>query len=193
MERLNGDGFRVVAVACKAIAAPKPAYEAADETGLTLLGYIAFLDPPKDSAAGAIQALARSGVGIKILTGDNDAITRTVCRQVGLTADRIVLGSEIAAMTNAELGEVAERASVFAKLAPAQKARVIQALRGSGHVVGFMATASTTDRRSRERTSASPSTQRRTSPRSPRTSSCSRRAPPCFARNLRHLTRLAGN
>jgi Mg2+-importing ATPase len=138
MEKLNNEGFRVVAVACKEIANPKAAYTVADESGLTLLGYIAFLDPPKETAAAAIAALGKSGVAVKILTGDNGTITRTVCRQVGMSVDRIVLGTEIDALTHDALGALAEQVSVFAKMTPAQKARVIAALQARGHVVGYM-------------------------------------------------------
>ena len=137
-ERLNGEGFRVVAVAYKVIDAPKAAYTVADEAGLTLLGTIAFLDPPKDSVAAAITSLNRAGVAVKILTGDNDVITRTICRQVGLPVERIVLGSEVEVMDDAALEEAAEHATVFAKVSPEQKARVIDALHRRGHVVGFM-------------------------------------------------------
>ncbi|MEI7712628.1 MAG: magnesium-translocating P-type ATPase [Rhodospirillales bacterium] len=138
MEKLNSEGFRVVAVACREIAAPKASYTVADETGLTLLGYIAFLDPPKETAAAAIAALGRSGVKVKILTGDNGTITRTVCRQVGMTVDRIVLGSEIDALSEDALGALADQIDVFAKMSPTQKARVIAALQARGHVVGYM-------------------------------------------------------
>jgi len=137
-ERLNGEGFRVVAVAYKIIKTPKAAYTVADETGLTLLGTIAFLDPPKDSVAAAITSLNRAGVAVKILTGDNDVITRTICRQVGLPVERIVLGAEVATMDDAALEDAAEQATVFAKVSPEQKARVIDALQRRGHVVGFM-------------------------------------------------------
>ena len=138
MTKLNGEGFRVVAVAFKQFATPLPTYDVAAETGLTLLGYIAFLDPPKESVAEAIRMLHASGVAVKILTGDNDVITRTICRQVGLEVDRIVLGHEMEAMSDAELGTVAEQVAVFAKVSPAQKARVIEALHLRGHVVGFL-------------------------------------------------------
>ena len=137
-ERLNGEGFRVVAVAYKVIGTPKAAYTVADEAGLTLLGTIAFLDPPKDSVAAAIASLNRAGVAVKILTGDNDAVTRTVCRQVGLPVERIVLGSEVEKLDDAALEDTAEQATVFAKVSPEQKARVIGALQRRGHVVGFM-------------------------------------------------------
>ncbi len=138
MEKLNSEGFRVVAVAFKEIAEPKRSYDVPDETGLTLLGYIAFLDPPKETVAAAIETLGRSGVTVKILTGDNEVITRMICHQVGLPASRVLLGSEIEAMSDDALGVAAEAASVFAKVSPAQKARVIDALHRRGHVVGFL-------------------------------------------------------
>jgi Mg2+-importing ATPase len=135
---LNADGFRVVAVAYKELPPEQTTYSVADETGLTLLGYIAFLDPPKDSAAGAIAALAKAGVSIKILTGDNEIVTRKVCREVGLETDHIVLGSEIEHMDQEQLAELSTTTTVFAKLSPPQKARVIEALRAKGHVVGYL-------------------------------------------------------
>jgi len=135
---LNDDGFRVVAIAYKDMAERKDAYRIADEAGLTLAGYIAFLDPPKESAAAALGALAASGVAVKILTGDNDVITRKVCREVGLAAGEVVLGSRIDSLDDAALADLAQRSRVFAKLAPAQKARVVRLLRSKGHVVGFL-------------------------------------------------------
>ena len=138
MEKLNGQGFRVVAVAFREFAKPQAAYKVADEAGLTLLGYIAFLDPPKPSVPAALKALLAAGVRTKILTGDNATITRTICRQVGMVADRIIIGTEFAAMTPAQRTEAVQGCDVFAKLAPAQKAEVIAALRAAGHVVGFL-------------------------------------------------------
>ncbi len=138
MEALNADGFRVVAVAFKSIDAPKPDYTLADEAGLTLLGYIAFLDPPKDSARAAIAALAQMGVSVKILTGDNEIITRKVCAEVKLDVGTVLLGGAVAAMGDDELAEAASRTTVFAKLTPSQKERVISALQRKGHVVGFL-------------------------------------------------------
>ena len=138
MEALNADGFRVVAVAFKNIDNPKPDYTLADESGLTLLGYIAFLDPPKESAREAIAALAAKGVAVKILTGDNEIITRKVCSEVDLDAGTVLLGSAVARMGDAELAEAVGRTTVFAKLTPSQKERVIRALQSSGHVVGFL-------------------------------------------------------
>jgi P-type Mg2+ transporter len=135
---LNEDGFRVVAVAYKQIDNPKKAYTIADETELTLLGYIAFLDPPKDSAREAIAALAAKGVQVKILTGDNEVITRKICREVKIEAGEVLLGNQIEQMDDGTLAEVADRATVFAKLTPAQKERIVRALHLKGHVVGFL-------------------------------------------------------
>jgi P-type Mg2+ transporter len=135
---LNEDGFRVVAVAYKEIAHLQPSYSVEDESDLTLLGYIAFLDPPKETAGAAIAALNRSGVTVKIITGDNEIITRKICREVGLEVDRIVLGPEMEKMSDAALAELAPSVAVFAKVSPAQKARVIGALHAKGHVVGFL-------------------------------------------------------
>jgi P-type Mg2+ transporter len=135
---LNADGFRVIAVAYKEIDASKDVYTVADESDLTLLGYIAFLDPPKESAGPAIAALDSGGVKVKILTGDNDIVTRKICHEVGLKVDRIVLGTEIDGVDDAALARLAEAHSVFAKVTPAQKARIIAACQHGGHVVGFL-------------------------------------------------------
>jgi P-type Mg2+ transporter len=135
---LNSDGFRVVAIAYKEIDPDKTTYTIADEAGLTLLGYIAFLDPPKESARAAIAALAQKGVQVKVLTGDNDVVTRKICHEVQLDPGEILLGAKIADMGDAELAEAAGRTTVFAKLSPDQKERVVRALHDRGHVVGFM-------------------------------------------------------
>ncbi|MCC6779294.1 MAG: magnesium-translocating P-type ATPase [Hyphomicrobiales bacterium] len=135
---LNEDGFRVVAVAYKELEHPKSAYSVADESDLTLLGYIAFLDPPKESARAAIAALAAKGVPVKILTGDNEVITRKICREVGIDAGEILLGSRIEHMDDTQLADTADRTTVFAKLAPAQKERIVRALHLKGRVVGFL-------------------------------------------------------
>jgi Mg2+-importing ATPase len=137
-EVLNADGFRVVAVAYKEIEQPKASYALADEAELTLLGYIAFLDPPKESARAAIAALARKGVTVKVLTGDNEIITRKICREVDLDPGTILLGSDVADLSDANLAEAVDRTTVFAKLTPAQKERVVRALHAGGHVVGFL-------------------------------------------------------
>jgi Mg2+-importing ATPase len=136
-EELNADGFRVLAVAHKHLET-RSLIAKADECDLILKGYIAFLDPPKDSAGKAIGALQQHGVTVKVLTGDNHLVTRKVCREVGLNADDILLGGKVETMTDDELAEAAERTHVFARLAPAHKQRIIRALQHKGHVVGFM-------------------------------------------------------
>jgi len=136
-EQLSADGFRVLAVAHKHLAAEE-FISKEDECDLILKGYVAFLDPPKESAGKAINALQNHGVSVKVLTGDNDLVTRNVCRQVGLNADDILLGNKVETMTDAELAEAAESALVFARLSPAHKQRIIRALQQKGHVVGFM-------------------------------------------------------
>ena len=135
---LNAEGLRVVAVAVKTLPPGQATYSVADEAGLTLIGYIAFLDPPKESAAPALKKLAAHGITVKVLTGDNDLVTRQVCRQVGLPADEVLLGSQVEALSDEALKAVAQSHRVFAKLTPLHKERIVRALRASGHVVGFM-------------------------------------------------------
>ncbi len=135
---LNADGFRVVAVAYKEVLEVKAAYSVVDESELTLLGYIAFLDPPKDSAREALAQLARRGVTVKILTGDNEVITRKVCKEVGLNVGEVLLGGQLDDMGDDQLAELADRTTVFAKLTPAHKERVVRLLRSRKHVVGFL-------------------------------------------------------
>jgi Mg2+-importing ATPase len=135
---LNEEGLRVVAVASKELPPAKDVYGVADESDLTLVGYIAFLDPPKESTAPALKALNAHGVAVKILTGDNELVTAKICREVGLPTDGIVLGGDIEAMTPSQLSDAAERHNIFAKLTPVHKERIVRALRGRGHVVGFM-------------------------------------------------------
>ena len=135
---LNEDGLRVVAVAMKEIPPGQSAYSVADESSLTLIGYIAFLDPPKESTAPALKALAASGVTVKVLTGDNELVTAKVCRQVGLDVQGIVLGAEIDRMDDQALAGAVEQHTIFAKLSPLNKERIVRSLRGNGHVVGFM-------------------------------------------------------
>jgi Mg2+-importing ATPase len=134
----NGEGLRVVAVAAKEMPPAKEVYAVADESGMTLIGYVAFLDPPKESAAPALQALASHGVAVKVLTGDNELVTLKICREVHLPMDGFVLGGEIETMSDAQLSEAVERHQVFARLTPAHKERIVRALRANGHVVGFM-------------------------------------------------------
>ena len=136
-ERLSGDGFRVLAVAYKDLER-RAAYSKEDEVELVLKGYVAFLDPPKESAGPAIAVLQRHGVTVKILTGDNDLVTKKVCHDVGLPTEHLVLGADIEKMSDEELLEATERATIFARLSPAHKQRIIQVMRSKGHVVGFM-------------------------------------------------------
>jgi Mg2+-importing ATPase len=116
----------------------RDAYSKADECDLVLTGYLAFLDPPKDTAAKAITVLRQHGVTVKVLTGDNDLVTRKVCTEVGINAQKIVLGREVESMTDAQLSEAVETTDVFARLSPAHKQRIVKALQSKGHVVGFM-------------------------------------------------------
>jgi Mg2+-importing ATPase len=136
-DSLSDDGFRVLAVATKTLTG-KSICAKEDERDLILRGYVAFLDPPKDSATRALAALHKHGLAVKILTGDNHLVSRKVCRDVGLDADPMLLGGDIEKMSDAELAPAAEKATLFARLSPAHKERVIRILRGNRHVVGFM-------------------------------------------------------
>ena len=135
---LNEKGFRVLAIAQKNNPSPVGTFGVKDECDMTLIGYLAFLDPPKESAATAIKALKEHGVVTKILTGDNEKVTRTICKQVGLKVNNMLLGPDIELMSDDELLNKAETTEVFAKLTPDQKARVVSILRSNGHTVGFM-------------------------------------------------------
>jgi Mg2+-importing ATPase len=134
---LSNDGFRVLAVAKKELPG-KQSCSKDDERDLVLKGYVAFLDPPKNTAGRAIEALHKHGVAVKILTGDNDLISRKVCKDVGLSADPMLLGADVEKMSDPELADTSEKATLFARLSPAHKQRVIRALRSKGHVVGFV-------------------------------------------------------
>ncbi len=138
VEDLNEDGMRVLAVAEKINPSPVGQFSVADESDMTLLGYLAFLDPPKESTPKAIKALKEHGVGVKVLTGDNDKVTRTICKQVGLPVDRIMNGWNVDRLGDKELSEAVEKVDVFAKLSPQQKSRVVTTLRNNGHSVGYM-------------------------------------------------------
>ncbi len=135
---LNEEGLRVVAVAMKELPTSQTTYSVADEAGLTLIGYIAFLDPPKESAAPSLKALAAHGIRVLVLTGDNELVTASVCRHVGLPAGEALLGSQVESMSDAVLAQAVEQHLVFAKLTPLHKERIVHALRANGHVVGFM-------------------------------------------------------
>ena len=137
---LNGEGFRVIALAYKEMPGAKdePVYSVKDESDLILLGFLAFLDPPKETTMEALKRLHALNVDVKILTGDNEIITSYICKEVGMPVDNLMLGSQIEKMNEEQLCEAVRSASVFARLVPAHKERVVHALQKNGHVVGFM-------------------------------------------------------
>jgi Mg2+-importing ATPase len=134
---LSADGFRVLAIAYKDLER-KAAYSKDDENDLVLKGYVAFLDPPKETAAPAVLALRDHGVAVKILTGDNELVSRKICAEVGLSTEHVLRGEQVEALSERELAEAAEEATLFVRLSPMDKQQVINALRSKGHVVGFM-------------------------------------------------------
>jgi Mg2+-importing ATPase len=136
-ENLSTNGFRVLAVAYKDLER-RPAYSKEDETDLILKGYVAFLDPPKETAGPAIAALHKHGVAVKVLTGDNDLVSCKVCHEVGLATEAMLLGTQVEGMSDSDLAQAAEKATLFARLSPAHKRRIVHALQSKGHVVGFM-------------------------------------------------------
>ncbi len=144
VDDLNGQGFRIIGLAYKWLPKYSPngeipgAYSVADEQDMILKGFLAFLDPPKDTAPEALAKLNQHNVVVKILTGDNDLVTTTICKQVGLPVQNVLLGPALDAMSDEELAEAAETTTVFARLSPAHKERIIRALQKRGHVVGFM-------------------------------------------------------
>ncbi len=137
---LNGQGFRVIALAYKQMpgASDEPVYSVTDESDLILLGFLAFLDPPKDTATEALKRLGSLNVDVKVLTGDNEIITGYICKEVGVPVEHLLLGSQIETMSETELAEAAGTTSIFARLAPAHKEHIIRALQSKGHVLGFM-------------------------------------------------------
>ncbi len=135
---LNEDGLRVIGVAQKTNPSVVGEFSVKDESDMVLIGYLAFLDPPKETTKQALQALRDHGVAVKVLTGDNELVTRSVCRQVGLEIKELITGERIAQMDDEELAKTAEENDVFVKLNPQQKARLTVALRGNGHTVGFL-------------------------------------------------------
>ncbi|SEM45615.1 Mg2+-importing ATPase [Luteibacter sp. UNCMF331Sha3.1] len=136
--RLNDDGLRVLVVAIRVDPSADRAYGVKDEAGLTAVGCLAFLDPPKDSAATAIRALHHHGVAVKVITGDNEAVTRKICAEVGLDVAGSVQGRDIEQLDDEALDAMVEETTVFAKMSPVQKARVVKALQRRGHTVGFL-------------------------------------------------------
>ncbi len=143
-ERLSAEGFRVLAIASKEleprgiVKGDATPYGRADEADLVLNGYVAFLDPPKETAPAAIEALRRHGISVKVVTGDNELVARKICAEVGLPTEHVLLGGDVEKMNDAELEEAAERATVFARVSPAHKQRIIHALQARKHTVGFM-------------------------------------------------------
>ena len=137
---LNADGFRVIAIAYKEVSNTNdnPSYSVKDESDLILMGFLAFLDPPKETASEALLRLHHHNVSVKILTGDNEIVTGSICRQVGLPVEQILLGPTIDELSDDQLADVAEGITVFAKLSPSHKERIIHSLQKKGHVVGFM-------------------------------------------------------
>lgn len=137
-EQLNKEGMRVLAVAHKSWVRKESDFAVEDESEMVLIGYLAFLDPPKPSASLAIKTLHSHGVEVKVLSGDNDVVTKTVCRQVGVDSTHTLLGSQIEAMSDEELQKVVIQTTIFAKLTPMQKARIISTLQQMGNIVGFL-------------------------------------------------------
>lgn len=143
-ERLSADGFRVLAIASKdgeprgVVAGDATPYGKADESSLILNGYVAFLDPPKDTATAAIKALQGHGIAVKVVTGDNELVARKICTDVGLATEFVVLGDAVEKMTDDELADAAEKATLFARVSPAHKQRIIKTLQSRKHIVGFM-------------------------------------------------------
>ncbi len=138
-EQLSSDGFRVLAIASKTVA-PRGTtpYSKADEQDLILNGYVAFLDPPKETAKAAIKALEGHGIQVKVVTGDNDLVARKICKEVGLATEFVLLGTEVEKLTDEQLADAAVKTSLFARVSPAHKQRIIKALQSRKHIVGFM-------------------------------------------------------
>jgi Mg2+-importing ATPase len=138
VKKMNQKGLRVLAIAYKNISAKKERYNPQDEQGLTLVGFVGFLDPPKESAKKAIDFLRQLGVQVKIITGDNEIVTETIARAVGLVSPRILRGDQIEKLSDAELENAVEKVHIFAKIDPLQKARIVKALKNNGHTVGYL-------------------------------------------------------
>lgn len=137
-QRYNRDGLRVVAVAYREFKNYQENYSVVDESDLILIGYITFLDPPKESAKEAVQSLHAHGVTVKVLTGDNEFVTQKVCREIGLNYDQVLLGGVIETLTDQQLKRAVEQYHIFAKLSPVHKERIVEQLKANGHVVGFL-------------------------------------------------------
>lgn len=138
VKEMGEQGMRVIALSKKIVAKEKSDFEPADECEMTLLGFMCFLDPPKESAFLAIKALKKYGIAIKVLTGDNEFVTKKICSDVGIDFKGIILGNDLENKTDEELEPVLESNSIFARLTPEQKSRIVRILRRNGHTVGFM-------------------------------------------------------
>ena len=136
--KLSQDGFRVLGVACKSIAESKKVYTKADESDMVFLGFIAFLDPPKKTVTETLKLLENYGIAIKIITGDNNLVTKKIADEINLPVKGVLLGDEIEKMHDAELARKAENTTIFARVSPEQKKRIIIALQKNGHTVGYM-------------------------------------------------------
>ena len=138
VQELNSDGMRVIAVSQKTNPSPVGEFSVEDESDMVLIGYLAFLDPPKVSATAAIEALKAHGVSVKVITGDNEEVAKSVCKQVGIKFDEVYVGTDIDDLSDEALGELAEKGTIFAKMSPSQKTRLIHVLRAKGHSVGYL-------------------------------------------------------
>jgi Mg2+-importing ATPase len=138
VKQLNSDGMRVIAIAINYENLPKRNFQIKDENNLILIGFIALLDPPKKTAYSAINALQKNGIKVKVLTGDNEIVTKYVCSKVGIDSSNILLGSDISRMSDSELKNKVMKVNVFAKLSPEQKQRIVLAIKDNNRVVGFM-------------------------------------------------------
>ena len=137
-KNLNEEGFRVVAICKKIITNNKKDFNSTDEKDMTLLGFIGFLDPPKESAKEAIEGLNNAGIRVMVLTGDNVEVTRCVCNKAGINSKEIITGNKIDTLSDVALSRLLKRNNIFAKLSPIQKARIVRVLKQNGNVVGYM-------------------------------------------------------
>ncbi|MEB3766620.1 magnesium-translocating P-type ATPase [Acinetobacter sp. MD2] len=137
-QNYNREGLRVVAVAYRQFDADQDTFSVQDECNLTLIGYLTFLDPPKESARPAVEKLHAYGVAVKVLTGDNEFVTQKICREIGIAHDKVLLGGTIEQLTDTELKQAVEEHTIFAKLSPIHKERIVDQLKANGHVVGFL-------------------------------------------------------
>ena len=135
---LSAEGLRVLGVAYKRLREEKAVYSINDESDMVFLGFVAFLDPPKETAKQSLRLLSKAGIELKIVTGDNELVTRKVCAELGFEVKGVAFGNDISNMTDETLAAVVEEANIFARVTPAQKDRIITLLRKNGHVVGYM-------------------------------------------------------